>query len=141
MAEINPYLNFSGNCEEAFELYRAVFGGELYISRFAEMPAEENQMEVDPNLIMHVSLPLGAGQVLMGSDRPPAMGPTTPGDHVQVSYSPDSAQEAKRVFDALSEGGEVTMPLQHTFWGADFGMLTDRFGIQWMVNYDSGSDG
>lgn len=136
MTEINPYLNFSGDCEEAFRLYQSVLGGELQISRFSEMP-QDGSFEVDPNLIMHVSLPLGEGQILMGSDRPAAMGPTTNGDNVQVSISPASSEEGKRIFDALAEGGTVTMPYQATFWGADFGSLVDRFGISWMVNYDT----
>lgn len=139
MAEVNPYLNFSGNCEEAFTFYQAVFGGELFISRFSEMPPDDS-FEVDGNLIMHVSLPLGEGQVLMGSDRPDGMGPTTPGDNVQVSIGPATSEEGKRIFDALAEGGTVSMPYQATFWGADYGSLVDRFGIHWMVNYDTGQE-
>lgn len=140
MSEINPYLNFSGNCEEAFQFYRSVFGGELQISRYSEMPPDDS-FEVDPNLIMHVSLPLGEGQVLMGSDLPEGMGPKTIGDNVHVSISPVSSEEGKRIFDALAEGGAVFMPYQATFWGADFGQLVDRFGINWMVNYERGEAG
>jgi PhnB protein len=141
MAEINPYLNFSGNCEEASQLYQSVFGGELELSRFSEMPPGDESLEIDGNLIMHVSLPLGDGQVLMGSDRPEAMGSTTTGDNVQVSISPDSSEDGKRIFDALAEGGTVTMPYEAQFWGAEYGSLIDRFGIHWMVNYDAGQDG
>lgn len=136
MTEINPYLNFSGNCEEAFRFYQSVFGGELSISRFSEMPADDSS-QVDGDLILHVALPLGDGQVLMGSDRPDAMGPTTTGDDVQVSISPASSGEGRRIFDGLAEGGTVVMPYQATFWGADYGALVDRFGIHWMVNYDT----
>ncbi|MEJ2560857.1 MAG: VOC family protein [Anaerolineae bacterium] len=85
---------------------------------------------------MHVALPIGQGSVLMGSDRPAAMGPTTPGNNSSISVSTDSEAEATRVFNRLSAGGQVTMPLEKAFWGSYFGMLTDRFGIQWMVSYD-----
>lgn len=139
--QVNPYLNFSGKCEEAFEFYQSVFGGEMYISRFSEMPADDSSPEIDGKLVMHVSMPIGDGQVLMGSDRPDSMGPTTAGDNVSVIVSPGSAEEAKAVFDALSDGGTVTMQFEHTFWGADFGMLTDKFGINWMVNHDASLSG
>jgi PhnB protein len=136
MATVNPYLAFDGTCEEAFELYRSIFGGELLINRYSEMPPDT---PVDPgsaDRIMHVSLPLGSGQVLMGSDRPPGTGTTTFGDSVAVSVSPDSAEDGRRIFDALSAGGQVTMPYERQFWGADYGMCRDRFGINWMVNHD-----
>ncbi len=137
MVGLNPYLSFGGNCEEAFEFYRSVFGGELEMSRFSEMPSDAGgESDVDGNLIMHVSLPLGEGHVLMGSDRPPAMGPPTAGNNVQVSVNPASSEEARRIFDGLGAGGTVTMEFQPTFWEAEFGMLTDKFGIHWMVNYD-----
>lgn len=136
MAEINPYLNFSGNCEEAFRFYQSVFGGELTVNRFSEMPPDDS-FEIDGELVMHASLPLGEGQVLMGSDRPDAMGATTVGDNVQVSIGPATSEEGKRIFDALADGGTVVMPYQATFWGADYGALVDRFGINWMVNYDT----
>ncbi len=136
MASVNPYLNFSGNCEEAFTFYRSVFGGDFTdVNRFSEMPPDVPGAESDGDKIMHISLPIGPNQVLMGSDRPDSMGPTTFGDSVQISIGPDSEGEAKRIFDGLAEGGEVTMPFEKTFWGADFGTCTDRFGINWMVNY------
>ncbi|MDH3499648.1 MAG: VOC family protein [Acidimicrobiia bacterium] len=137
MMQVNPYLNFSGNCEEAFEFYKSVFGGELYISRFSEIPSDDSAPQIDGNLIMHVSMPIGDGQVLMGSDRPDVMGATTAGDNVMVIVSPDRTDDAKRIFDALSDGGTVTMQFERTFWGADFGMLTDKFDINWMVNFDA----
>lgn len=141
MAEINPYLHFAGTCEQAFTFYQSVFGGELLISRFSEMPTDPSAPPVDGNLVMHVSLPLGEGQVLMGSDRPEAMGPTTAGNNVQVSIGPSSSEEGKRIFDALAEGGTVHMPYQETFWNADYGSLADKFGIEWMVNYDKSGEG
>ena len=133
--EINPYLNFPGNCEEAFGLYQATLGGNMEISRFSEMPPDENAPPVDGNKVMHVSLHLGDGQVLMGSDVPPHMGEVVFGNHAHLSVAPDSAEDAKRIFDALSDNGQVVMPLQSMFWGADFGVLIDRFGVTWMVNY------
>lgn len=133
--DVNPYLNFSGSCEEAFEFYKDALGGEMFISRFSEMPADESSPPVDGNLIMHVSLDLGKGQVLMGSDVPEAMGEVKFGNYSSVSIGLDSAADAKRIFDALADGGRVTMPFQSMFWGADFGMLVDKFGVNWMVNY------
>jgi PhnB protein len=136
MLTANPYLYFDGNCEEAFERYRSIFGGELQVSRYSEMPPGT---PVDPSaadLIMHVSLPLGDGQALMGSDRPPDMGTTTFGDSVAISVSPGSTHDGRRIFEALAEGGQVLMPYERQFWGADYGMCRDRFGINWAVNFD-----
>ena len=138
MATINPYLNFNGNCEEAFNFYKSIFGGEFQsIMRFKDTPPDV-QMPRDPsddNNIMHVSLPIGKGTVLMGSDRPKSFGPGTQSDLFSVSVSTDNEAEAKKIYDALSSGGKVTMHLEKTFWGSLFGMLTDKFGIQWMVSY------
>jgi PhnB protein len=134
---VHPYLNFNGNCEAAFEFYRSVFGGEFSaLSRYSEMPGEFPGAEAHGDLIMHMSLPLGDGYALMGADRPPSMGEVTPGDDVHLNLAPTDAESARRIFDALSDGGQVTMPLERTFWGADFGMCIDRFGVHWMVNYD-----
>lgn len=141
MASVNPYLNFSDRCEEAFNFYHSVFGGDPpQFSRFSEMPSDgadsgEHQMsESEANKIMHVSLPLGDGSVLMGSDRPASMGPVTFGNNAHISVQTKDKDEATRIFDGLAEGGNVTMPLAAMFWGATFGMLTDKFGVQWMVN-------
>ena len=138
MAQINPYLTFNGNCEEAFNFYKSVFGGEFpYIGRFKDMPDSENMPEVAKNLIMHVSLPVSNGHVLMGSDSSEAFGQSTIiGNNISVSINAQSEDEAHKLFNGLSAGGKVTMPLEKTFWGALFGMFTDKFGINWMVNYD-----
>lgn len=139
MAQVNPYITFNGNCEEAFNFYKSVFGGEFpYIGRFGDMPSEDESISDDEkNKIMHVSLPISQETILMGSD--------TMGDHaagfnagnnISLSLDTDSREEAERLFNGLSEGGTVTMPLADTFWGAYFGMWTDKFGINWMVNYD-----
>lgn len=135
MTSLNPYLTFDGNCEAAFEFYRSVFGGDFSdVSRFSEAPPDAAGSPGDGDKIMHISLPLGDDQVLMGSDRPAAMGPGTSGDAVSLSVALDDADEARRVFDALAEGGTITMPFERQFWGADFGMCVDRFGIHWMVD-------
>ncbi|MEC5394380.1 VOC family protein [Bergeyella sp. RCAD1439] len=139
MATINLYLNFNGNCEEAFNFYREVFGGAFtYLGRFGEMPSGEGMTvsEEDRNKIMHVSLPIGS-TVLMGSDVGGEWAPSfSQGNNFSVSVTPESREEAEAVFSKLSEGGCVTMPLGDTFWGAYFGMLTDKFGINWMVNFE-----
>jgi PhnB protein len=135
MISVNPYLGFDGTCEEAFEHYRSIFGGELMISRYSDMPPDTPVDPADAGKVMHVSLPLSEGQALMGSDRPPGTGTTTFGDSVAVSVSPASADEGRRIFEALADGGLVLMPYEHQFWGADYGMCRDRFGINWMVNY------
>lgn len=137
MASINPYLTFNGNCEEAFNFYKSVFGGEFpYIGRFKDMPSDKPVDGDEGNRIMHVSLPIGQGTLLMGSDTSKQMGDVTSGNNFAISINADSKEEADRLFTALSSGGRVTMPLNDTFWGAYFGMFTDKFGISWMVNYD-----
>lgn len=138
MAAINPYLTFNGNCEEAFNFYKSVFGGEFpYIGRFKEMPAQYNVPAEQGEKIMHVSLPIGNGTVLMGSDNSKEYGEATIfGNNFSISLDADSEEEAKNLFEKLSASGKVSMPLEKTFWGALFGMLVDKFGIQWMVNFD-----
>jgi PhnB protein len=138
---INPYLTFNGNCEEAFNFYKSVFGGEFpYIGRFKDMPPMEGQpamSEAAGNMIMHVSLPIGQGTVLMGSDSSNEWGhATTIGNNFNLSVNAKSREEADRIYVGLSEGGKATMPMNQTFWGSYFGMLTDRFDIQWMVSHE-----
>ncbi|MDJ1481653.1 VOC family protein [Cytophagaceae bacterium YF14B1] len=143
MATINPYLNFNGNTEEAFLFYKSVFGGEFVsLQRYKEVPemeteAKTNLTEDDREKIMHVSLPIGPNAILMGTDVLEAYGQTlTEGNNFSVAIGTDSEAEADKLFNGLSEGGTITMPLQKTFWGGYFGMFNDKFGIQWMVNYD-----
>ncbi len=137
MASANPYLNFSGNCLEAFEFYQSVLGGEFSsVNKFSEMPSgatSDDTHEAAPDGIMHISLPIG-DSILMGSDVPPGMGTVTAGNTCYVCLSPDSPDEAKRVFDGLSEGGEIEMPFDRQFWGDYFGSFTDQYGIRWMVD-------
>jgi PhnB protein len=141
MASVNVYLNFNGNCEEAFIFYKSVFGGEFqYIGRFNEMPPSEHtdKMTVtDGEKIMHVSLPVGKETVLMGSDTGGEWAPGfLPGNNFSMSINTDSKEEAEKLFKGLSNGGKVTMPLNKTFWSDCFGMFTDKFGINWMVSFD-----
>ena len=140
MASINPYLIFNGNCEEAFLFYQSVFGGEFpYIGRFNDMPpADGNPVlsEEDGNRIMHVTLPISDGYVLMGSDSNSASGEVAFGENVSLSINAKSKEEADKLFNGLSAGGSVTMPMNQTFWGAYFGMFADTVGIHWMVNFD-----
>ncbi len=139
MATTNTYLNFDGDCEQAFNFYKAVFGGEFnYIGRFGEMPASDDYQvaDGDKNKIMHVSLPIGTS-ILMGSDCGGDWAPSfVRGNNFSVSVSAESKGEADQIFKALAEGGKVTMPLENTFWGDYFGMLTDKFNINWMMSYD-----
>jgi PhnB protein len=142
MTTVNIYLNFDGNCEEAFQFYRSVFGGEFdYISRFGEIPPDENAPAIPEemkNQIMHVSLPISKETSLMGSDTGEDMGPPfRQGNNFSISVGTTSRDEAQRIFEALGQGGQITMPLQQTFWSELFGMLTDRFGINWMVSLDA----
>ena len=134
---LNTYLNFNGNCREAFEFYRSIFGGEFAILQaFRDGPGDMGLREEELDNVMHVSLPVG-DSVLMGSDVPSSFGPPhVPGNNFSVSISPDSREETDRLFAALSEGGAVTMPLQDMFWGSYFGSCTDKFGINWQVNFE-----
>jgi len=137
MATINPYLNFPGNTEEAFNFYKSVFGGEFaMLQRFKDTPDCDKMPSDVQNKIMHVSLPIGNGNVLMATDAVEQMGfHLTQGNNFYICISPDSKEEADRLFNGLAEGGKISMPLKDMFWGAYYGDLTDKFGIKWMVNY------
>lgn len=135
------YLNFPGNTEEAFLFYRSVFKTEFTtggIKRFGELPASADQpliADAVKNMVLHVELPITANHILMGTDAPKEMGFTvTAGNNMHISLEPASRAEAKRIFDALSAGGTISMPLQDMFWGAYFGSFTDKHGINWMIN-------
>ncbi|MDY3363167.1 VOC family protein [Riemerella anatipestifer] len=141
MTTVNIYLNFNGNCEEAFNFYKSVFGGEFtYVGRFGDMPPQEGMppmSEVDKNKIMHIGLPIG-NTVLMGSDTGGEWAPSfQQGNNFSINITPESKEAADRLFNGLSAGGKVTMPMADTFWGAYFGMFTDKFGINWMINFES----
>jgi len=138
MPAINPYLNFNGNTEEAFNFYKSVFGGEFtMVGRYKDMPEEYRGPESEWNKIMHISLPIKGGSVLMGSDSPEHMGKVVFGNSVHLSLHPDTKEEADKLFNGLSAGGNVIMPMADAFWGAYFGMFVDRFGISWMINVEA----
>ena len=139
MARVSTYLNFPRSTEAAFLFYKSVFGTEFTspIHRFRDMPPHPDHplAATDADLVMHVELPLLGGHLLMGTDAPESMGfKVAPGNNVYINLEPDSRAETDRLFAALADGGKVEMPLQDMFWGAYFGSLTDRFGVQWMFN-------
>jgi PhnB protein len=140
MAIVNTYLTFNGNCEEAFNFYKSVFGGEFgYIGRFKDMPPGEGGKlnPADAERIMHVSLPISKETSLMGSDTGGdwASG-YLQGNNFSMSITAKDNKEADKLFNGLSAGGKVTMPLSQTFWSKYFGMLTDKFGISWMISVE-----
>jgi len=140
MTTVNVYLNFNGTCEEAFNFYRAVFGGEFgYIGRFKDMPSEGGPTPnpKEGNRIMHVSLPISKETMLMGSDTAGEWASDfSQGNNYSISINTDSKGEADRIFNGLSSGGNVTMPMNKMFWGDYFGMFTDKFGVHWMVSFN-----
>jgi len=140
MTTINTYLTFNGNCEEAFNFYKSIFGVEFgHIGRFGEMPEspEFPVAEEDKDKVMHVSLPISEKSVLMGSDTGGEWASSyKQGNNFSISINTDNQEEADRLFNDLSQGGHVIMPMNKTFWGSYFGMFTDKFGIQWMVSFD-----
>ena len=137
MATLNPYLNFPGNTEEAFNFYKSVFGGEfLNVTRFSDTPEGAKLSPADAKKIMHVSLPIGKGNVLMGTDAIESMGHKLAfGDNMMLSLETENKTETEKLFNGLSAGGKVEVPLADMFWGAYFGMFTDKYGVKWMVNY------
>ena len=138
MATVNPYLVFNGNCEAAFLFYESVFETKIpYMGKFGEMPESESKLsENEANRVMHVTLPIGKDTVLMGSDTNAASGDVKFGENLSISINAENIAEADKLFNGLSEGGIIKMPIQKTFWNAYFGMFTDKFGIHWMVNFD-----
>ena len=138
MGTVNPYLNFQGNTEEAFDFYKSVFGGEFALKlRFKDTPEKDRVPADEQDKLMHIALPIGKTSVLMATDALESMGHrVTPGTNSHISYHADSKEDADKIFNGLSAGGTVSVPLNQTFWGSYFGMLVDKFGISWMVSYD-----
>lgn len=139
MLTTNTYLNFKDNCEAAFTFYQSVFGGAfLHVGKFSDIPEDENFKvpEADKNKIMHISLPIG-NTILMGSDCGSAYeADFIQGNNFSISLNVDSKEEADKYYAALAKGGKSSMPMNDTFWGSYFGMLTDAFGVNWMVSYE-----
>ncbi|TDQ30096.1 VOC family protein [Tenacibaculum caenipelagi] len=135
--KVNPYLNFDGNAEEAFNFYKSVFGGEFTaLMKMSDAPDADKLPEEDKNRVMHISLPLSKDTILMASDILPYEGHTLKeGNNSYISIHPESKEEADRLFNGLSKEGDIEMPLEMQFWGDYFGSFIDKFGIHWMVNY------
>lgn len=138
MAQINPHINFNGNAEEAFTFYKSVFGGEFArVVRFKDlagsgMPVEEKEADK----IMHIALPIGATS-LMGNDVPEIMGPTNENENrSKIAITAESKEEADGLFNGLSAGGQIEFPIGDSPWGSYFGMFRDKYGIEWMVDFD-----
>jgi PhnB protein len=138
MASINPYIHFNGNAEEAFTFYKSVFGGEFErVVRFKDLASHENQIsEKEQNNIMHIALPIGKSSVLMGSDTPEFMGRHNENENrSKISVTAESKEEADKIFNGLSAGGNVEMPIGDSPWGSYFGMFRDKYGIEWMIDF------
>lgn len=138
MALINPHYNFNGNAEEAFTFYKSVFGGEFAtIMRFKDMQNDDFPIpEKEANKIMHIALPIGKN-VLMGNDVPESMGRTNENENrSKISISAESKEEADKLFNGLSAGGQIEVPISDSPWGSYFGMFRDKYGIEWIVDFD-----
>lgn len=138
MANINPHINFNGNAEEAFTFYKSVFGGEFAtIMRFKDLASDEFVVaETEANKIMHIALPIG-NSVLMGNDVPEILGRTNENENrSKIVISAESKEEADKLFNGLSVGGEIEMPISDSPWGSYFGMFRDKYGIEWMIDFD-----
>ena len=143
MALINPHINFNGNAEVAFNFYKSVFGGEFaMIMRFKDMASPGFAIpEKEANKIMHIALPIGKN-VLMGNDVPEIMGKVNENENrSKISIGAESKEEADKLFNGLSAGGTIEMPIQDSPWGSYFGMFRDKYGIEWMVDFDSKYNG
>ena len=139
MAAINPHINFNGNAEEAFNFYRSVFGGEFAkIMRFKDLAGTEFPVaENEANKIMHIALPIGK-TLLMANDVPESMGRTNENENrSKIVISAESKEEADKLFSGLSAGGQIEMPIADSPWGSYFGMFRDKYGIEWMVDFDA----
>jgi PhnB protein len=145
VTNINPYLNFDGNAEDAMNFYKSVFGGEFMggkIMRWGDIPGcdegEMNLSDDDKSKVMHVALPISDGNVIMASDSLRSFGhQLNVGNNVTIAIGPGTKEEADRLFGGLSEGGNVQMPMADAFWGGYFGSFEDKFGINWLINVDT----
>lgn len=137
MAQLNPYLNFNGQAEAAFQFYQSVLGGELRIQKMSDIPGQEGFTEEEQNYVLHAALPYG-DNILMASDCLESRGHhLVAGNNNYISLTPDSRAEADRIFNGLSAGGTIEMPMADMFWGDYFGSFKDKFGVQWMINYSN----
>ncbi|MAQ76788.1 MAG: VOC family protein [Aquimarina sp.] len=140
MAQINPYIHFNGNAEEAFTFYKSIFGGEFaMVMRFKDMPSDPNYpiAEGEANKIMHIALPIGKSDILMASDTPESMGKHNENEtRSKISISAETKEEAYALYNGLSKDGTIEVPIAESPWGSYFGMFRDKYGIEWMVDYD-----
>lgn len=140
MAQINPYIHFNGNAEEAFNFYKSVFGGDFaMVMRFKDMPSNPEYPipESEANKIMHIALPIGKYDILMGSDTPEFMGKHNEKEtRSKISISAVSKQEADALFNGLSKDGTIEIPMNDSDWGSYYGMFRDKYGIEWMIDFD-----
>ena len=132
MTQFNPYLKFQGNCRAAMEFYKSVFGGELYLSTYGESGQSKNEEE--KNLIMHSTLKNDFLNIYATDGNEEHK--VTFGDNISLSISGEDEETLTKYFNELSEGGKIDLPLEKQFWGDTFGMLTDKFGINWMINIE-----
>lgn len=143
MAQINPHINFNGNAEEAFTFYKSVFGGEFTkLVRFKDIASDEFPVaEKEENKIMHIALPVGKN-LLMANDVPESMGKTNENENrSKIAISAESKEEAVKLFNGLSAGGQIEMPFAESFGDSCFGMFRDKYGIEWMVEFDPNNKG
>ena len=144
MAQINPHINFNGNAQEAFNFYKSVFGGEFAkIIRFKDLASPEFPVaEKEENKIMHIALPIGKSNMLMANDVPEIMGKTNENENrSKIVISAESKEEADKLFNGLSAGGQIEMPISDSPWGTYFGMFRDKYGIEWMVDFGPNDNG
>ncbi len=141
MLKLEPYVRYNGNCEEAFNFYKSAFGGEfVYVMRHKDNPQKEPSLpKEDEEKILHIAIPVGETVILMGADATSDK-PAQVGNNVTLAISAREEEEVRRLFDRLSEGGKVSMPLQKTFWAELYGEFTDKFGINWIVSKAKGED-
>jgi len=139
MNTFHPYLNFDGQAEEAFNFYKSIFGGEfIFLKKIGDAPDSEQFSEEERNRVMHVTLPINEHTILMASDCVPSAGHVlNSGNNIYINIAAESREEADRLFNGLSNGGTIEMPMEDQFWGDYFGSFKDKFGIQWMINFGS----
>jgi PhnB protein len=136
--KLNPYLNFNGNAIDAFKFYQSILGGEMNVMKMDSAPGLDHLTDAEKEMALHVSIPIGNGQFLMASDCLESLGQKLEfGNNNYISLSPDSREEADRIFSGLSEGGVVEMPMEDMFWGDYFGSFKDKFGVCWMINFEN----
>lgn len=139
MITVNPYLYFNGNCEEAFNFYKSVFEVEFqYVGRYKDVPQTERHIfQEQDNKILHISLPISKETTLMGSDNVEAHKEVISYSNFSLSINTDEKEEADNLFEKLSKGGKIRLPMNETFWGSYYGVVSDKFGINWKISFEA----